>query len=123
VRSPHALAFNDADRAGAQLVVMMNRKLAEHFWPNQSPIGKRMRIGTPQMQTPWLTIVGEVADVKLRFSGRADERSVLLSGGPAGRGDWLAGAAWRPEWQWRVRTNGGTRGRAHSSSDELEDRC
>jgi putative ABC transport system permease protein len=36
-----------------------------HFWPNQSPIGKRMRIGTPQMQTPWLTIVGEVADVKL----------------------------------------------------------
>jgi hypothetical protein len=27
-----------------------------HFWPNQSPIGKRMRIGTPQMQTPWLTI-------------------------------------------------------------------
>jgi ABC-type antimicrobial peptide transport system permease subunit len=24
-----------------------------------------MRVGTPEMQTPWLTIVGEVADVKL----------------------------------------------------------
>ncbi|HET6218686.1 MAG TPA: FtsX-like permease family protein [Acidobacteriaceae bacterium] len=58
-------AFTDADRAGEQLVVMVNRKLAEHFWPNQSPIGKRMRIGTTEMQTPWLTIVGEVADVKL----------------------------------------------------------
>ena len=58
-------SFTDADRAGTQLVVMVNRKLAEHFWPNQSPIGKRMRIGTPEMQTPWMTIVGEVADVKL----------------------------------------------------------
>jgi putative ABC transport system permease protein len=57
--------FTDADRAGKQLVVVVNRKLAEQFWPNQSPIGKRMRIGTPEMQTPWLTIVGEVADVKL----------------------------------------------------------
>jgi predicted permease len=58
-------SFTDADRAGALLVVVVNRKLAEHFWPNQSPIGKRMRIGTPEMQTPWMTVVGEVADVKL----------------------------------------------------------
>ena len=58
-------AFTDADRAGKQLVVMVNRKLAEHFWPNQSPIGKRMRVGTAEMSTPWMTIVGEVADVKL----------------------------------------------------------
>ncbi len=57
--------FTDADLADRQLVVIVNRKLAEHFWPNQSPIGKRMRVGTPEMQTPWLTVVGEVADVKL----------------------------------------------------------
>ena len=57
--------FTDADVADRQLVVIVNRKLAEHFWPNQNPIGKRMRVGTPEMQTPWLTIVGEVTDVKL----------------------------------------------------------
>jgi predicted permease len=57
--------FTDADLADRQLVVIVNRKLAQHFWPNQNPIGKRMRVGTPEMQTPWLTIVGEVADVKL----------------------------------------------------------
>ena len=57
--------FTDADLADRQLVVIVNRKLAEHFWPNQNPIGKRMRVGTPEMQTPWLTIVGEVTDVKL----------------------------------------------------------
>jgi putative ABC transport system permease protein len=57
--------FTDADLADRQLVVIVNRRFAEHYWPNQSPIGKRMRVGTPEMQTPWLTIVGEVADVKL----------------------------------------------------------
>lgn len=57
--------FTEADKAGAQLVVVVNHKLAQHYWPNQDPIGKRLRIGTPQMQTPWMTIVGEVADVKL----------------------------------------------------------
>jgi len=57
--------FSDADKAGALLVVLVNRNLAEHYWPNQDPVGKRMRVGTTEMQTPWLTIVGEVADVKL----------------------------------------------------------
>jgi putative ABC transport system permease protein len=57
--------FSTADQAGAQLVLIVNHKLAQHYWPNQDPIGKRMRIGTPESQTPWMTIVGEVADVKL----------------------------------------------------------
>jgi predicted permease len=57
--------FTEADKSGKPLVVVVNHKLAEHYWPNQDPIGKRMRIGTAEMQTPWLTIVGEVADVKL----------------------------------------------------------
>jgi putative ABC transport system permease protein len=57
--------FTDADKAGAQLVLIVNRKLAQHYWPNQDPIGKRLRIGTLEMKTPWMTIVGEVADIKL----------------------------------------------------------
>jgi predicted permease len=57
--------FTEADKAGAQLVLIVNRKLAQHYWPNQDPIGKRLRVGTAEMQTPWLTIVGEVADIKL----------------------------------------------------------
>ena len=57
--------FTDADKSGAQLVLIVNRKLAQHYWPNQDPIGKRLRIGTQEMKTPWMTIVGEVADIKL----------------------------------------------------------
>ncbi len=56
--------FTHADTANTQLVAIVNHKLAEHYWPGSDPIGKRLRIGTPEMQTPWMTIVGEVADVK-----------------------------------------------------------
>ncbi len=57
--------FTEADRHGSQLVLIVNHQLAQHYWPGQDPIGKRLRIGTAEMQTPWLTVVGEIADVKL----------------------------------------------------------
>lgn len=57
--------FTPDDRHGSQLVIIVNHKFAEHYWPGQDPIGKRIRSGTPEMQTPWMTVVGEVADVKL----------------------------------------------------------
>lgn len=56
--------FTPADTANAQLVAIVNHKFAEHYWYGASPIGKRFHIGTSEAQTPWLTIVGEVADVK-----------------------------------------------------------
>jgi putative ABC transport system permease protein len=57
--------FADSDHTGTQLVVIVNHKFARHFWPDNDPIGKRIRIGTQQMQTPWLTVVGEVSDTQL----------------------------------------------------------
>jgi putative ABC transport system permease protein len=54
----------DDNKEGAPLVVIVNRKLAEQSWPKQDPIGKRMRLGTTAMVTPWATVVGEVEDVK-----------------------------------------------------------
>ncbi len=56
--------FTPADNANSQLVVIVNRKLAEHYWPGADPIGKHLRIGMVESATPWMTVVGEVADVK-----------------------------------------------------------
>jgi putative ABC transport system permease protein len=56
--------FTPGDNANSQLVVIVNHKLAQQSWPGQNPIGKQLRLGTEQMQTPWMTVVGEVADVK-----------------------------------------------------------
>ena len=57
--------FSEADKMGAPLAVIVNRKFADHYWPGQNPLGKRLRLGTREMNLPWLTVVGEVADVKL----------------------------------------------------------
>jgi len=57
--------FTESDHAGTQLVVVVNHKFAQHYWPNSDPVGKRLRIGTVQMQTPWLTVIGEVSDTQL----------------------------------------------------------
>jgi predicted permease len=57
--------FTDDDNANSQLGVIVNREFAEHYWPHQDPIGKRMRVGTVKANTPWMTVVGEVADAKL----------------------------------------------------------
>jgi putative ABC transport system permease protein len=56
--------FTPADTPDTQLVAVVNRKFAQHYWPNGDPMGKRFRLGTPETPTPWVTIVGEVADVK-----------------------------------------------------------
>jgi putative ABC transport system permease protein len=53
------------DRSGAPLVVIVNRTLAEHYWPGQDPIGKRLHRGPAEATTiPWATVVGEIGDVK-----------------------------------------------------------
>jgi len=65
IHSLRGRLFNDGDKNGAQLVAIVNRKFAQHYWPAQDPSGKRFRIGLPETPTPWMTVVGEVADVKL----------------------------------------------------------
>jgi predicted permease len=53
------------DRADAALVVIVNRTMAEHYWPGQDPIGKRLHRGPAEATTiPWATVVGEIGDVK-----------------------------------------------------------
>ncbi len=62
----HVPVHSEEDKAGTQLVVVVNRKLAEQSWPGQDPVGKRLRAGTESTQTPWATVVGEVAKGKIR---------------------------------------------------------
>jgi predicted permease len=65
IRVLRGRVFTESDNASSQLVAIVNRKMAEQYWPGQDPIGKRLRRGMPETSTPWLTVVGEVDDVKL----------------------------------------------------------
>ncbi len=62
--------FSPADRADSPLAVVVNRTLAERYWPGQDSIGKRIHFGGRTSVVPWLTIVGEIGDIK---QGTADQ--------------------------------------------------
>ncbi len=50
------------DGVNKDQVAIINDRFARKFWPNEDPIGKRIKIGPPE-NNPWLTIVGVVKDI------------------------------------------------------------
>ena len=46
--------------------VIVSHNVTRRFWPNQDPVGKRIKFGAPGSQNPWMTIVGVVDEVKYR---------------------------------------------------------
>jgi putative ABC transport system permease protein len=54
--------FNEQDDANAPLVALINETAAKRNWPNEDPIGKRIRLGSVE-KDPLRTIVGIVGDV------------------------------------------------------------
>ena len=55
--------FNEQDGINAgSLAVMVNQTFARHFWPNDDPVGKRIRLRGEQ--NPWMTVVGLTRDTK-----------------------------------------------------------
>ncbi len=57
--------FEDSDGANSPTVTVINETMAKRFWPGQDPLGKRIKQGWPESETPWREVVGVVADVKL----------------------------------------------------------
>jgi predicted permease len=65
--------FNEGDRADAPLVAIVNRSMADHYWPGHNAVGKRMHVGNPKKGLPWATIVGVVANTKMGSPDTPDE--------------------------------------------------
>jgi predicted permease len=63
IRVVEGRGFVPSDATSRNGVALVNETLAKRFWPGQSPINRRLRPGGPG-ETPWLTVVGVVADVK-----------------------------------------------------------
>ncbi len=68
--------FDRRDNATGQLTVVIDERLAGHFWPGQDPIGRRVyqpgtaeRVNNPGPDTKMYTVVGVVREVQ--FDGLA----------------------------------------------------
>ena len=60
LRKGRLLTEKDTDRSPP--VVVVSQSFADRMWPNQDPLGHRVRTGFGEV--PWATVVGVVADVK-----------------------------------------------------------
>jgi len=56
--------FDGHDAPDSQPVLLINQRLAELYWPNEDPIGKRLKIGPVDSPNQWLTVVGIVNNVR-----------------------------------------------------------
>jgi predicted permease len=57
--------FTSADTVeNAPPVIIINETTAKRCWPNEDPIGKRLKFDDPNFKSPWFAIVGIVGDVR-----------------------------------------------------------
>jgi len=66
--------FAVEDGPDAPGVVIVNQRFAQRFFPGETPLGRRMRLGSSQSTREWRTIVGVVPNLRLAgFSQGADD--------------------------------------------------
>jgi putative ABC transport system permease protein len=58
--------FTERDTADTSGAAIINEAMARRYFPNEDPIGKRLALGLPRPDNPWLTIVGVVKDIPHR---------------------------------------------------------
>jgi predicted permease len=57
--------FSESDNPEAPQRVIINRTMAQQYWPGENVIGKRMSFhDEPKSDKDWITVVGVVGDVK-----------------------------------------------------------
>ena len=62
-------AFAERDDEDASPVVMISQSMADQFWPDEDPIGQRIRFRGLDTDDPWVEIVGVTGDVVHQWFG------------------------------------------------------
>lgn len=71
--------LTEQDTEATSLVALINETMAREMWPNQDPLGKRIKFpGSERNPQPWRVIVGVVRDVKQYALDRKDPMQIYL---------------------------------------------
>jgi putative ABC transport system permease protein len=65
--------FDAGDTPQGLPVAIVNETMARQFWPDDDPIGKRLRLYYDKDSRRWITIVGVVRDARLRYEPPAPQ--------------------------------------------------
>jgi hypothetical protein len=56
--------FTRDDGPGRLIVGVINQAMAARVFPQEDPIGRRIRIGPPNPEAPWITVIGVAGSVR-----------------------------------------------------------
>jgi len=68
--------FSESDNDNTPQVAVINRAMAETYWPNENALGKRFKATREGSQ--WITVVGVVANARTESLARADVPQIYL---------------------------------------------
>jgi putative ABC transport system permease protein len=68
----HGRLFTDQDNENAPQVAIVNDAFARTWWPNDNPVGKRVKLSGLSAATSWTTVVGVIADARTESLEEAD---------------------------------------------------
>ncbi len=77
LRAGRALSESDAD--GTLPVADISRVLATRYFPGEDPIGRKIKIGKADSESPWMTIVGIVDDVHYSWLNKQELPTIYRS--------------------------------------------
>jgi putative ABC transport system permease protein len=66
--------FSIGDGPDGPPVAIINEAMAQRLWPDQDPVGRRLKLGSRDSGGPWYAVVGVVADMRLQ----GQEREAVL---------------------------------------------
>jgi predicted permease len=78
IRLLRGRSFTTADTPESAPAVVINETLARRIWPNEYPIGKRIKLHRPETPDPWREVIGVVNDVKMDGVDRATSMQMYL---------------------------------------------
>jgi putative ABC transport system permease protein len=76
IRILEGRSFQWNDNPAAARVAIVSASMAKLFWPNRNPVGKRLRLGDPDDDPTWMTIVGVAGDIR-QYGLDVDPRPTL----------------------------------------------
>jgi putative ABC transport system permease protein len=71
--------FEDSDSPESQRVALVDAAAARRFWPNEDPVGRRVKFGGRGSQAPWVTVVGVVGDIKSEGFEQPEQPHIYVS--------------------------------------------
>ncbi len=71
--------LTDADAEGTQPVAVISKSMARRYFPDENSLGRKLKVGLADDNSPWLTIVGIVDDVHYSWINKDDVPTIYRS--------------------------------------------